>query len=88
MQQYALYYFIITNTLTFSIFLLDKWKAINHGWRIRENTMLILSAIGGLGGGWFAMFLVRHKIKDVTFLPKMILITLIWIIGIIVFLKK
>jgi uncharacterized membrane protein YsdA (DUF1294 family) len=35
-----------------------------------------------------AMLLFRHKIKDRSFLPYIILITIVWIIVIIVFLPN
>ena len=88
MKYTILSYLILINVLTFIAFAIDKWKAINHRWRIRENYLLILCVFGGLPGGWLAMFLIRHKIKDVSFLAKISCISIIWIIGIIVFLRK
>jgi uncharacterized membrane protein YsdA (DUF1294 family) len=88
MQKFLLIYFLLINSLTFIAFIVDKIKAVRQQWRIRENYLLILSTAGGLPAAWSAMFLVRHKIKDSSFLPKIICITIIWIIGIIVFLKK
>ena len=88
MKYTILCYLIFINLLTFIAFAVDKWKAINHHWRIRENYLLVLSFCCGIFGAWLAMFLVRHKIKDVSFLPKIICVTIIWIIGIIVFLRK
>jgi uncharacterized membrane protein YsdA (DUF1294 family) len=80
-------YLLLINLLTFIVFGLDKAKAATRTWRIPEKTLLLLSFIGGFPGAWLAMSLFRHKIKDFSFLPFMILITLSWLIGFIVFLR-
>ena len=79
-------YLILINSLTFIAFGFDKFKAIAHLWRIPEKILILLALLGGLVGGWIAMLLFRHKIKDHSFLPFMMLITVSWLIGIIVFL--
>lgn len=79
-------YLLLMNLLTFIIFGMDKTTAIKHQRRVKERTLLFLSGIGGWTGGWMAMFLFRHKIKDYGFLPYMIFISLSWLIGIVVFL--
>lgn len=86
-QKFLCAYFILSNLLAIIVFGIDKFKAVTHSWRISEKTLLLLSFAGGFSGGWLAMFLFRHKIKDHSFLPYMILITLSWLIGIIVFLR-
>lgn len=79
-------YLTIINVLTFILFGVDKFKAKMHRWRISENILLLSVLSGGCVGGWLSMFIFRHKIKDSSFLTAMILITVSWIIGFIVFL--
>ncbi len=87
-QKLVCVYLFFINILTFIVFSVDKFKASAHLWRIQEKLLLLLSVVGGLFGGWSAMILFRHKIKDLSFLPFMIFITVSWFVGIIVFLIK
>ena len=80
-------YLLIINLLTFIAFGIDKRKAIQRTRRIPEKYLLRLAVIGGVVGAWFSMILFRHKIKDWSFLPPMILVSISWLIGIIVFLR-
>ena len=87
-ERFLCSYLIFINLLTFIVFGIDKLKATAHLWRIPEKILLLISFFGGLACALLAMFLFRHKIKDYSFLPYMILITISWLIGIIVFLIK
>lgn len=60
-------YFGIVNLITFCVFAIDKQKAVNHKFRIREATLLGLTAIGGSIGGLLAMKLFRHKTRKKKF---------------------
>lgn len=76
MTAWATYYFGI-NLVTFCAFFIDKRKAIRGDWRTPERTLLILSAIGGAGGGWIAMQLFRHKTQHKKFtltLPLLVIL--------------
>ena len=81
-------YLIMINVLTFIRFGIDKVKAKMHLWRISEKILLLFVVSGGCLGGWFGIFIFRHKTKDRSFLLPMILLTVSWIIGFIVFLMK
>ncbi len=54
-------YLVIINALAFLLMLIDKKKAKKNRWRIRERTLLGVSAIGGSLGGLLGMYLLRHK---------------------------
>lgn len=56
-----IYYFIGINILTFLLFLIDKFKAVNGLWRIKESTLLFFTIIGGSIGALLGMYLVKHK---------------------------
>ncbi|MBR4986079.1 MAG: DUF1294 domain-containing protein, partial [Proteobacteria bacterium] len=42
-----LIYLAAINVITFFMYGIDKWKAKQSQWRIKESTLLGLSAIGG-----------------------------------------
>lgn len=75
--QWAGLYMLSINLITFLAFSADKWRAEHGVWRIRERTLLGLSALGGAAGGLLAMYIFRHKIRKWKFtlgLPALILI--------------
>lgn len=51
----------IINVVTFFVYGLDKWKARHDKWRIPEQTLLLLAAVGGSVGAWLGMRVWRHK---------------------------
>lgn len=60
-MKILLLYLCIINALSFLLMLIDKQKAKKKCWRIRERTLLGVSAIGGSLGGLLGMYLLRHK---------------------------
>ena len=58
---YLIIYLVIINVMTFIVYGVDKRKAKQSKWRIRESTLLGLAAIGGSIGAWLAMKILRHK---------------------------
>ena len=60
---YLSIYLVSINVITFVVYGLDKWKAKQAKWRIRESTLLGLAAIGGSIGALLAMKILRHKTK-------------------------
>ena len=63
----ALIYLAIINVVTFFLFGVDKWKAMNSKWRIRESTLLGLAVLGGSLGAWFGMKVWHHKTLHMKF---------------------
>ncbi|PKM52249.1 MAG: DUF1294 domain-containing protein [Firmicutes bacterium HGW-Firmicutes-7] len=91
MEQFKIILYIYTciNLLTFMVYGIDKYKAIQHKWRIPEKTLLLLSCIGPVGS-FLSMLLFRHKIKKLKFIllvPILILIHLIIGYSVIGFLQ-
>lgn len=72
-------YLIIINLLSFILYGLDKFKAINNKWRIPETLLLTISLLGGSIGSITGMYIFRHKTKKLKFI---ILNTLFLIIHI------
>ena len=56
-------YLILLSLITFILYGVDKRKAINGSWRIKEATLLLSSFLGGAFGGYPAMLIFRHKTK-------------------------
>jgi len=60
-------FFILVNILTFSLYLIDKRRAVKNKWRISEGTLLFFTlACGGIGA-LLGMCLARHKTRNRTF---------------------
>jgi uncharacterized membrane protein YsdA (DUF1294 family) len=77
---YFTIYFIIINLITFSIYGLDKYKAKKHKWRISENMLMMLAAVGGFIGAFLGMRFFRHKTKHLKFVVGVPVIAVVWII--------
>lgn len=61
-------YLIIINLIAVIITVYDKRTAIKHKWRVRESTLLIVSALGGSIAMYITMRLIRHKTKHLKFM--------------------
>ena len=73
-------YVILINTFGFVLILIDKVKACKNKWRIKENTLLFISIIGGSIGELLSMLLFHHKTKKnkfIIFIPLLIIIQVI-----------
>lgn len=55
------------NVVVFILYAFDKWKAVQHGCRISERTLLTCSLLAGGFGGLVAMLLFRHKTRKMIF---------------------
>ena len=54
-------YLVAINVLTFFMYGVDKWKAKQSKWRIKEAALLMLAALGGSIGAWLGMHVWHHK---------------------------
>lgn len=64
---------------------LDKQKAKRHEWRISENTLILISILGGSIGSIIGMQLFRHKTKHVKFKLGLPIILIMQIILLCIF---
>lgn len=55
------------NFISFTAYGIDKYRAKNNGWRISEDTLLILTFIFGGPGAFLGMKVFRHKTKHIKF---------------------
>ena len=53
----------VINVMSFIMYGLDKYFAVKGKWRIREVTLLSMSAIGGGIGSLIGMLLFKHKLS-------------------------
>ena len=70
------YYLLGINLATFIAFAIDKVRAINHQWRLRELALLGMCMAWGAVGGLIAMYSIRHKTNSKQFsfgLPMIII---------------
>ena len=80
-----IYYLITINIITFIIYGIDKYKSIKHKYRISENTLIILSILGGPLGAFFGMIIFHHKTKKKKFTVLIPIILLLWVYILIKF---
>lgn len=66
-----LIYLLIVNVLGFVLMFVDKKRAQNNQWRIKEATLFLSAAIGGSIGSMLGMKVFRHKTKHLSFLIGM-----------------
>lgn len=60
-------FILIWNVIVFTVYALDKYKAVKNKWRISEKTLLILAFLMGGIGAYLAFGLLRHKTKHLKF---------------------
>ena len=77
--SYIEIYIILINIITFTIYGIDKLRAIIKSSynRVSENKLLLLSLIGGVIGAIISMLFFRHKIKKLSFMVKFIIVLII-----------
>ena len=79
-QKILLIYLIAINVATFFTYGIDKWKAKQSKWRIREAALLALAVLGGSLGAWLGMKVWHHKTLHKKFkygVPTIIVVQLV-----------
>lgn len=80
-MKFLTIYLIIINIIAIIVTIHDKHAAVKDNWRVKENTLLLLSALGGAPAMYLTMLLIRHKTQK----PKFMLgIPLIFIAELII----
>jgi len=78
-------YLVIINLLSIIITIKDKRSAIKQKWRVKENSLFLLSIFGGGIGMYITMHIIRHKTKHFKFMfgiPFIILLEAALFVGI------
>ena len=55
--------YAVMSVIGFALMGIDKNRAINHKWRIKEATLFLIALFGGGIGSTLGMFFFRHKTK-------------------------
>ena len=66
MKVFAVY-LLIVNLISLAAMGIDKRKALQKKWRIRERTLFLLALIGGSPGVLAGMYIFRHKTRHLVF---------------------
>ncbi|MBQ2835324.1 MAG: DUF1294 domain-containing protein [Clostridia bacterium] len=80
-----LIYLLVINLIGFLMMWSDKRKAKKGKWRIPEQTLFIVTALGGGIGTIAGMYTFRHKTKKLKFtvgLPALVILEIVAIIYI------
>lgn len=78
-MKYLYIWLIVINIITFAVFGIDKKKAIDGKFRIKEFTLFVLSLLGGSLGGLIAMHIFHHKTRKWYFKFGIPLILIAWV---------
>lgn len=62
-----MFYIILINIVGLFLMFLDKLKAKQQKWRIKERNLFIVAMLGGSLGIWMGMYMFRHKTKHISF---------------------
>ena len=68
MMEYITSYLVAISLLAVILTLRDKSAARKNKWRVKENTLLIVSALGGSAAMLLTMRIIRHKTKHAKFM--------------------
>lgn len=79
---------IVINILSFMLYGIDKYKAVNHKWRIRESVLLAFAAAFGGIGALTGMKFFHHKTQKPKFMYGVPVMAVIQIFFIAFILKR
>lgn len=63
-----LIYLIFINLTAVIVTSYDKYCAAHNKWRVKESTLLLISALGGSIFMYITMRIIRHKTKKLKFM--------------------
>ena len=81
-NRYIIFALLLINLVVFAMYGIDKWKAVNHKWRIPEAT-LIGGAVVGVIGALLGMKVFHHKTKKLKFYVTVPLILVVEVVSVI-----
>ena len=81
-MKYFVIYMAVINIITFTVFGIDKLKAVKNRWRVPEKVLFLLALLGGSTGALIGMYSFRHKTKKSVFkigIPVILIVQIIFI---------
>ncbi len=79
-MKYLYIYLAVINVIAIIITIHDKSAAERGKWRVKERTLMLVSALGGSVGMYLTMLIIRHKTRKPLFMigiPVIIILELI-----------
>ncbi len=89
--KFLIFYFVFINVISAAACVYDKMQAKRGGWRVKESTLLLLSALGGSLSMLIAMKTVRHKTRHKKFtvgIPIIIILQILFLIFLRFYIDK
>ena len=81
-MRYFYIYLVVINIIAVIVTVHDKNAAQRGAWRVKERTLMLISALGGAPAMYLTMLTIHHKTRKPLF---MIGIPVIFIIELILF---
>ena len=75
-------YLILINIVSVVITVYDKRCALKKRWRVRESTLLLLSALGGSVAMYLTMHALRHKTRHIKFMLGIPIILILQLVAV------
>ena len=75
-------YLAVIIVFAFVMYGIDKRKAKEGAWRVRESVLLLLAAAGGSVGALFGMLVFHHKTKKAPFKVRIAIILVLQVIAV------
>jgi uncharacterized membrane protein YsdA (DUF1294 family) len=85
-KYFIIGYLLVVNLFGYIIMGIDKRRAIDKRWRVKEKSLFLIAALGGSIGCIVGMKFFRHKTKHVKFtigMPCILLLQFILFVYII-----
>ena len=82
-MRFFYFYLVVINIIAVIVTVHDKNAAQRGAWRVKERTLMLISALGGAPAMYLTMLTIHHKTRKPLF---MIGIPVIFIIELILFL--
>ena len=67
-MKYFIIYFVIINIIALIVTVHDKNAATRGSWRVKERTLMLISALGGAPVMYLTMLTIHHKTRKPLFM--------------------